>query len=511
MAKKKANILKVVRVILALAVFIPVLLFFCDFRNLLPDGLHSLLHLQIIPAIFAGAAGVLVFLTLLTLLFGRVYCSVICPAGVLQDIFNRIACIGKKKKNGSLRFKYHRPLNVLRYVILGVTAILAVFGLSELCLLLDPYSNFGRIATNLFRPVAVWTNNLLAEMLSKAGNYTLYNVSFRIASGALVAAVGAFAVFAVMAYYRGRLFCNSICPVGTLLSIVSRYSLFRLTVNHEQCNKCGICERACKAEAITSKAGEIDMSRCVGCFNCLSSCSKSALKFRFAPLKARAQTSDFSPSRRSFMVAGAAIAGSMPAISRAATAISSSTQNNLPVTPPGSISIDRFKKLCTGCHLCVVRCPSKVLHPAGLQYGFGYMLKPYMSYHNSYCNYSCTVCSNVCPTGAIKPVTEEEKAVTQVGIANFYIDRCIVNTEETDCGACSEHCPTQAVHMIEYKGTLTIPKVEPELCIGCGGCESICPVRPERAIIIISNPVHQTAEKPKEEEIQQVDVDDFGF
>ncbi|MEG1543965.1 MAG: 4Fe-4S binding protein, partial [Tannerellaceae bacterium] len=95
--------------------------------------------------------------------------------------------------------------------------------------------------------------------------------------------------------------------------------------------------------------------------------------------------------------------------------------------------------------------------------------------------------------------------------ATFFINRCIVNTERTDCGACSEHCPTQAVHMVPFEGTLTIPHVEPELCIGCGGCESICPVRPMRAIIVKANNTHRTVTLPKTEEVEKVEVEDFGF
>ena len=150
---KKPNYLKGLRVVLAILIFVPILLFFVDFADVLPDNLHTLLHLQIMPAILGGMAGLVVFQFVLALLFGRIYCSVICPAGVLQDIINRVFCIGKKKKKGVRRFSYHKPMNILRYSILGLTFVLAVFGMIELCTLLDPYSNFGRIANNLFRPV----------------------------------------------------------------------------------------------------------------------------------------------------------------------------------------------------------------------------------------------------------------------------------------------------------------------------------------------------------------------
>lgn len=550
MKKKTINRLKVLRVILAIILFTPILLLFLDFADILPDKLSKILERQIMPAIFTGAAVTLIIYFVLTLLFGRIYCSIICPAGILQDIFNRLSCIGKKKKNGKMRFRYHKPANWLRYVILGLTAILAVFGITELCLLLDPYSNFGRIAANLFRPVAVWINNILADFLTSKGNYSLYHVTIRTSAVALISAIVAFLVFAVMVYFRGRLFCNTICPVGALLSLVSRYSLFRISFDKNKCNNCTLCEKSCKAEAIDSKNMTVDASSCVTCFNCTSACNRDSLKYRFAPpeWKNKSQnTEELSPitklhttntealpsnqititertgnvssydkeiskSRRSFITTSAAIAGSVPLIALAGNNSNKEFKESPdPVTPPGSLSIERFKDLCTGCHICVVQCPTHILHPAGLKYGLGYMLKPYMSYENSYCNYSCTVCSDVCPTDAIKPITVEEKKITQIGIANFYKEICVVYTDENDCGACSEHCPSQAVHMVPYKGTLTIPQVEAELCVGCGGCESICPVRPVRAIVVISNPVHQTAQLPEDEEVKEFDVDDFGF
>ena len=539
MKKKSFNALKVLRVILAIIVFTPILLFFIDFTDILPNSLSRLLQRQLMPAIFSGAIVTLGIYFLLTLLFGRVYCSVICPAGILQDIFNRLSCIGKKKKNGKMRFSYHKPANWFRYTLVGLTAILAIFGITELCLLLDPYSNFGRIATNIFQPAVIWINNILADILSSKGNYSLYNVSINIPAVSFISGIIAFAVFAIMVYFRGRLFCNTLCPVGALLSLVSRYSFFRISIDENTCNTCKSCERTCKAEAIDSKNKTVDTSRCVTCFNCTSSCNRNAIKYHFAPttafrksnsrvvntseptavsnpvLNTAASSTNTHPadkldvSRRSFITTSAAIAGTAPLF---ALTHNNKENRKQPVTPPGSLNIERFKDLCTGCHICVVQCPTQILKPAGLEFGLGYVLKPYVSYERRYCNYSCTICSEVCPTDAIKPITAEEKKVTQVGIANFYIDKCIVKTDKNDCGACSEHCPSQAVHMVPYEGTLTIPKVEPELCIGCGGCESICPVRPERAIVVIANATHQTAELPKEEEeVREVEIDDFGF
>lgn len=535
---KRFNYLKGLRVLLAALFFIPILLFFLDFTNKMPVDMHRLLHIQLIPAILGGMFGIVAVLLVLTLLFGRIYCSVICPAGVLQDIINRLFCIGKKKKKGIRRFKYHKAANWLRYVLLAATGITAVLGFSGLCLLLDPYSNFGRIATNLFRPAVMWGNNVLADWLMKMDNYSLFHVTISTVSIAgLVSAVIALVVFIVMVVFRGRLFCNTLCPVGALLSLVSRYSFFRISFDKDACTHCGNCEHTCKAEAIDAEKLTVDTSRCVDCFNCISSCKKGGLQYRFKPgfrkeekpakEEIRMMATEQEPavnSRRTFLATGATVAATLPIVSAIAEGVGhcdgegkghqhgkKNRKKWPPITPPGSLNLERFKDKCTGCHICVVKCPSQVLRPAGLEYGFDYLLKPRMAYISSYCNYECTICSEVCPAHALQPISVEEKKSLQVGIATFFINRCIVKTEGTDCGACSEHCPTQAVHMVPYEGTLTIPQVNPDLCVGCGGCESICPVRPMRAIIVKANTVHQHIVLPEEEEVKNVEVDDFGF
>lgn len=516
------------RVLLAILFFLPITLFFVDFRDALPDSLSRLLSYQLVPAFVGGFIGIVVLQLLIALVFGRVYCSVFCPAGVLQDVINRIYCIGKKKKKGSRRFSYRKPMNFLRYGLLAATTLLAVFGFTGLLMLLDPYSNFGRIATNLFRPLVMWTNNLAADQLMKLDNYSLYHVTVStVSSAALIAALIALVLFIVMVVLRGRLFCNTLCPVGSLLGLVSRYSLFRISFNESACIKCGLCEYTCKAEAIDAKAMTVDASRCVDCYNCLGACNKNALSYTFNPVFRKKQTSPTvepkqapsavnSPNgRRNFLATTATIAATAPVISTLADTVSSRQGEEIkkwpPITPPGSLSLERFKDKCTACHLCVVQCPSHVLRPAGFDYGIDFLLRPRLAYIDSYCNYECTVCADVCPTDAIRPITVEEKTTTQLGVAKFIIDLCIVKTEGTDCGACSEHCPTQAVHMVPYEGTLTIPNVIEDLCVGCGGCESICPVRPVRAIVVKANTEHSFIVLPEEEEVKEVELDGFGF
>ncbi|UKI45301.1 MAG: 4Fe-4S binding protein [Phocaeicola vulgatus] len=417
---KRLNTLKGVRVLLALLLFIPILLFFVDFSGSLPSAIHHLLEAQVMPAVMWTMWGILLFHLLFTLVFGRLYCSTLCPAGVLQDIINNLLCRFRKKKNGTYRFSYHKPLNVLRYSILVLTGISVFAGVLNLYLLLDPYSNFGRIASNLFRPLVMWCNNGAAEVLMKMDNYSLYQVTINtVTMAGFLGGVIALSLFIGLTVWRGRLFCNTICPVGALLSLFSRYSLFRISFDTSSCTHCGLCERSCKAEAIDSKNMTVDTSRCVDCFNCISSCSKGGLQYRFRPVSLRKQSeapenaaSSCDNNRRNFLKTGATLATTLPAVSTLAQAAEGSHAEDprkwQPITPPGSLSIERFKDMCTGCHLCVTQCPSQVLRPAGFEYGLGYLLKPHMSYKNSYCNYECTVCSDICPTHAIRPITKEE-------------------------------------------------------------------------------------------------------
>jgi len=180
-------------------------------------------------------------------------------------------------------------------------------------------------------------------------------------------------------------------------------------------------------------------------------------------------------------------------------------------SPPGSKSIDDFNKNCTACYLCVTRCPSSVLQPAVLQYGLTGIMQPFLDFNTGYCNYDCTVCSEVCPTGAIGKLDKSEKHSIQLGKSSFIKENCIIYTNGTDCGACSEHCPTKAVDMVPYKNGLVIPEINQAICIGCGACENMCPVRPMRAIYVEGNRVHEKAELPKEDKNIIIKKDDFPF
>lgn len=504
--------LKKLRVLFAVILGAVMTFYFLDFAGVIPEWVPNLARIQFIAAVSAGSIGIVGGLLLVTFLFGRIYCSVICPMGIFQDVVAWMA----KKKNKKKRYGFSREKRVLRYVTLGVVVIAFLAGGTVLLSLLDPYSAFGRMTVNVLRPVYVSGNNLLAWIFNNFGNYTFYHTDvFVLSMFALIIGLLTFGVIGFLSWRYGRTWCNTMCPVGTILGALSRYSLWKVRIDPEACGSCGLCERKCKASCIDSKAKTIDHSRCVDCYNCLSACHKGALKYRLAGKKVPAEVPAADGSKRRFVATLAALSLAVPA--RAVAQGVAMTKNNKswkrehPLSPPGAQSAEHLLKHCTACHLCVAKCPSRVLKPAFMDYGLGGMMQPKMDFEHGFCNFDCTVCADVCPNKALHPLTKEEKHRLQMGQVVFVLENCIVNTDQTSCGACSEHCPTQAVSMVPYKDGLTIPSVNPDICVGCGGCEYVCPVRPFRAIYIEGNPVHRQAKAFKEAEKKEVVLDDFGF
>ncbi len=541
--------LKKVRIVVSLLFFLLTFLLFIDFRHILPEKfINYLLYLQFAPSMMKfitvvgiAALGFLIVIVL-TLLFGRVYCSSICPLGTLQDGISHISKrVQKRNKKKKKIYKYNRPHNWWRYGFLAVVVIFLLAGSVFALNLLDPFSNFGRISVNLIKPIYIGINNIIANTLLKFDLFWLYPAKYgKIDWIFLLYPSAILGVVTWMSYRKGRLYCNAICPVGTLLGLISRFSLFKIRISDSECNNCGLCEWDCKSNCIDKVNKHVDFSRCVNCFNCFTVCKKDAMTYKMSWQKkpvskktvpVHVATAD--ESKRSFIAGSAVILMSifgfklnkMPSgnYDNASLAnpgeITSSRptiipeSKDFPVTPPGASTIRKFTDRCTACHLCVSACPTHVIQPSLTQYGLTGFMQPHMDYHAGFCNFECTICMDVCPAGALLPVSLEEKKLIQLGKAVFIKENCVVETDGTDCGACSEHCPTKAVDMIPYHDGLFIPQVTEDICIGCGACEYACPTKPYKAIFVNGNAVHVNAQKPQQEALD-IDIDyteDFPF
>ena len=506
--------LKKFRIGISVTLFVLINLFFLDFAGFLPLGFHSVTKIQLVPALLALNVEVLVILLVLSLVFGRVYCSFICPMGVYQDVVAWLSKKFTKKK----KYTFSKAMTVLRWTVLAATVIAFIFGFNFLVGLLDPYGAYGRIVTHIFRPAYLAGNNLLEYIFSSFDNYTFYKVGiYSLGLLSTLIALATLVGIGLLAWRNGRTYCNTICPVGTLLGFISRYSLFRLQFDDDKCNSCGLCAMKCKASCINSKDKQIDYSRCVTCFNCIEACNRSAMKY--APYKWKKTVTNVpenktvDESKRRFL--SATVVTAVAATSLMGQKVASITgkralKRNLPIVPPGGLNVENLQEKCISCHLCVSKCPSHVIKPAFTEYGLGGMMQPRLYFDHGFCNYDCTVCSDVCPSKALRPLTVEQKHQTQVGQVHFIRHNCIVFTDETNCGACSEHCPTQAVHMVPYKGVLTIPETDVSICVGCGGCEYVCPAKPYKAIYVEGLEAHNTLQFKKEKK-EDIKVDDFGF
>ena len=487
-----------IRKILAGIFFVGITLLFLDFTGTIHAWFGWMAKIQFLPAVLALNLGVVIALILLTLLMGRIYCSVICPLGVLQDIFG---WIGKKHRKN--RYSYSKPMNVLRYVMLGFLVVTLVGGLGSVAALIAPYSAFGRIASNLFAPIYLWGNNLLATWAESVNSYAFYSVDVWLKGGVtLMVAIVTLAALFVLAYKNGRTYCNTICPVGTVLGFLSRFSYLKPVIDTSKCNGCGLCAKNCKASCIDSKNHAIDYSRCVVCLDCIDKCRQGAIKYvpRSKAQQATLSGASSDKGRRAFIATSAMVAGASAVKAQklkmdggfATIEDKKIPKRETPITPPGSLSAKNLAQHCTACQLCVSVCPNQVLRPSG---GLTNFMQPETSYERGYCRPECTKCSEVCPTGAIKPITKEEKTAIQIGHAVWVADNCIVNTDGQKCGNCARHCPTGAIQMVPKdpndKKSLQIPVVNTERCIGCGACENLCPSRPFSAIYVEGHEVHR--------------------
>ena len=493
--------LRKVRITLAAIVFVLITLLFLDVTGTLHQWLGWLAKIQFLPALLAMNVVVVILLLALTLIFGRIYCSVICPLGIMQDVISWIH--GKQKKN---RFSFSKEKKWLRYTMLVLFVIALIAGVHALVALLAPYSSYGRIVTNLFKPIYEGGNNVLASIAEHFNSYAFYHVDVWIKSlPTFIIAAVTFVVLFVLAWRNGRTYCNTICPVGTFLSFFARFSWMKINFDEEKCKNCGKCSRNCKAACIDYKNHTVDYSRCVVCGNCLGQCNFGALHYEHPKKVKKASTTEVKEpvdsARRSFLL-GATLASSAVLLAQEKKKVDGglakiedkvAPTRNTHITPPGSLSAKNMASKCTGCQLCVSQCPNEVLRPST---DLLHLMQPEMSYERGYCRIECNRCSEVCPTGAIRLLPLEEKSSTQIGHAVWIKKNCIPVTDGVECGNCERHCPVGAIMMVPLdendEESVMIPTVNEARCIGCGACENLCPARPFSAIYVEGHEVHKT-------------------
>ena len=234
--------LRKVRITLAAIFFVGLALLFLDFTGTAHRWMAWMAKAQALEAVLALNVVVIVALVVLTLIFGRIYCSVICPLGILQDIFG---WLGKKAKKN--RYTYSPELRWLRYAMLVVMVVALLAGIGSLFQLLAPYSAFGRIMTAIFQPLWQLGNNVLASIAERVDSYTFYSVDVWVKSlPVLIIAIATLLLLAVLAWRGGRTYCNTICPVGTVLSFISRFSWLKIRFDADKCKNCSLCTKNCK-------------------------------------------------------------------------------------------------------------------------------------------------------------------------------------------------------------------------------------------------------------------------
>jgi len=464
--------LRKIRIALAAIFFLGITLLFYGIGQ---DWWGWMTHLQFLPSVLRVIASasvlniaVLAALVALTLVFGRIYCSVICPLGVMQDL---AICLRRwlgKFFHKPWRTAFRTEKKLLRYGFLILTVSALIAGLQLLVGIIAPYSAYGRIVRSI------------------SGESSLPVI--------IVAGV-TFLLVSILAASMGRIWCNSVCPVGTVLGLFSRHSLLAPRIDTEKCVNCGSCGKKCKASCIDTANHKIDLSRCVMCFDCIDNCSVRAISYGMTKKDSIMESKSDSAkgmSRRAFL--GTAILLGSAAATKAAgktlpegVIAKTEPQRQTPIVPPGARGLRVFSDICTACGLCISGCPNKVLRPST---DISRLMQPEMSFEKGWCRPECNNCAELCPTGAIQPLKPGEKAFIKIGTAVVDASKCFAAKGEGRCGNCVRKCPTGALRMLETEDGQRRPVVNEDICIGCGACEFLCPAKPVSAITVNGSSTH---------------------
>ncbi len=460
-----------------------------DFRNM--KGYEVSLFLELDPlvsltsfltswTVYRGLILSLVVIAV-TIVFGRLFCSWICPLGILNQAMGHF--FNRRRAFDDYQVNAYRTIFRLKYYLLAGIVVLALFGALQVGIL-DPISFLTRSFVLSLYPGLnhLWDDLYLAQPIYYGG--------------IAVAIIFLTVIFANR--FITRFWCRVLCPLGALLGLLSTGAIFRIRRDVEKCNECNQCRRYCHGAC--DPHAELRITECHVCMNCIENCPEEAIHFGL-PKETSSVHAPLDVNRRRLIETVVASAVLFPMM-RSSVSSGTSVEEKV-IRPPGSIAEDDFLRRCIKCGECMRVCPTNVLQPALFEAGLEGLWTPILINRIGYCEFNCVLCGQVCPTGAITPLSVERKVgkgsydrPVSIGTAFYDRGRCLPWAMNKECIVCEEMCPTspkaiwfQTVEVrLRDGGTkrLKQPHVDPELCIGCGICENKCPVHDKAAIRVTS-------------------------
>ena len=448
-----------------------------------------------------------------TVFLGRFFCGWICPLGSIHHFFGSLRSERKRGKQ-LIESNRYKPWQNTKYYLLIACLTAAVMG-TGMVGWLDPFSLLVR---SLGLSILPGTNYALNAVLRTMENSrwallaAASSVVHFVLGGWLLSfkqpyfrqgvGLGIVFIFLVALNFRvTRFWCRALCPLGALLGILSRWSILGLVKMPEHCDNCNRCLLRCQGGDDPIGGAPWRQAECHLCLNCVEECPDHRLQFKFFP----SQKSIGVNLERRKVLSGLAAGAALVPLLRSTPGFAVERHERL-LRPPGALDEAYFLSRCTRCGECMKVCPNNALHPALTEAGLEGLWTPVLIPRIGYCETSCVLCSQVCPTGAIWEITAKEKGwavgredkAKPITLGTAFIDRgrCLPWAMATPCIVCEEWCPTspkaiylQPAEMADAGGhrkAVQQPFVNPQSCVGCGACEYACPVEDRPAAYVTS-------------------------